>query len=118
MKTIRILMLVALSAIFTCAAQADSISLTLDPTNGALTGPAGSTVGWGFTLTNTGTDYAVISGSDFCVGVITSPCTNSLGTYTDFSQFQFVLAGPSQSVTQTFNQTLNTGLGSFLINPG
>ncbi len=69
--------------------RADNISLSLDPANGALAGPAGTTVGWGFTLANMGTNYAVISGSDFCVGPISSPCSNSVGMYTDFSQVHF-----------------------------
>ena len=31
--------------------------------------------GLGFTLTSTSPDFAVITGSDFCVGPITSPCS-------------------------------------------
>ena len=121
MKTIRTMMLAILCAVSLASlARADSISLTLDPTNGALTGPAGSTVGWGFTFTNLGIDFAVITGSDFCVGVITSPCGTSFGTYTDLAGPQFVLVGPSpesSSVAEVFNNSLGTGLGSFLIDP-
>ncbi len=40
-------------------------TLALDPVGGAITGVAGSTVGWGFTLTNLGSDFAVITSSDF-----------------------------------------------------
>jgi hypothetical protein len=97
-------------------ARADDISLTLDPVGGALTGPAGSTVGWGFTLANSGLDFAVISGSDFCVGPITSPCSTSFGTYTDFIGQQFIVVG-SSSVTEAFDNNTQTGLGSFFINP-
>jgi hypothetical protein len=97
-------------------ARADDISLTLDPVGGALTGPAGSTVGWGFTLANSGPDFAVISGSDFCVGPITSPCSTSFGTYTDFIGQQFIVVG-SSSVTEAFDNNTQTGLGSFFINP-
>lgn len=97
-------------------ARADDISLTLDPVGGALTGPAGSTVGWGFTLANSGSDFAVISGSDFCVGPITSPCSTSFGTYTDFIGQQFIVVG-SSSVTEAFDNNTQTGLGSFFINP-
>ncbi len=95
--------------------RADNISLSLDPANGALAGPAGTTVGWGFTLANMGINYAVISGSDFCVGPISSPCSNSVGTYTDFSQFQFLVAGPSQTLMQSFDNAMMTGIGSFQI---
>ena len=101
-------------------AQADTMpALALNPTNGAIVGPAGSTVGWGFTLTNPGANFAVVTSSDFCVGVVTSPCGNSLGTYTDFIAAQFFVVGPSpetSSVTQAFNNNSQTGVGSFLIN--
>jgi hypothetical protein len=121
MKTIRTMMLAILCAIsLSGLARADPISLALDPTDGALTGPAGSTVGWGFTFTNLGSDFAVITGSDFCVGVITSPCGTSFGTYTDLAGPQFLLAGPSpesSSFAEVFNNSLGTGLGSFLIDP-
>ncbi|HEY1472426.1 MAG TPA: hypothetical protein VGF61_25540 [Candidatus Acidoferrum sp.] len=96
-------------------------SLTLDPSGGALTGAAGATVGWGFTITNNyASDWLVITNSDFCVGPVASPCVNSLGTYADFiASDQFVVVGPSPespSVTETFNSRLLTGVGSFLIN--
>jgi hypothetical protein len=116
------LLVIFCAALPASVAWADSVTLTLDPTNGALTGPAGSTVGWGFTLTNTSTDlFAVISGSDFCVGVITSPCSTSFGTYTDLAGLQFIVVGPSpesNSFAAVFDNTLGTGLGSFLIDPG
>jgi hypothetical protein len=117
MKVLRSLLMVAVAmqALGTIA-KADSVTLTLDPANGALTGPAGSIVGWGFTL-NSGSDFAIVSSSDFCVGVISSPCSNSFGTYTDFTLAQFIVSGPA-SVSETFDNTLQTGLGSFLINPG
>jgi hypothetical protein len=103
------------------AAWADGMpTLTLDPANGAISGAAGATVGWGFTLTNT-SDFLVVSSSDFCVGVITSPCSNSLGTYTDLIGPQFQVVGPapeSTSFTQSFDLMAQTGVGSFTINSG
>ena len=104
---------------FAMRAKADDVTLTLDPVGGALTGPAGSTVGWGFTLTDTGSDFAVVTGSDFCTGVVSSPCSNPFGTYTDFIGQQFVVVGPSPepgSVAQSFDDTAMTGVGSFAIN--
>jgi hypothetical protein len=103
-------------------ARADGVpTLTLNPPGGAISGAAGTTVGWGFTLTNLGINFAVVTSSDFCVGVITSPCSNSLGTYTDFAGPQFIVVGPSpesSSFTQAFNNSLLKGMGSFLIKPG
>ncbi len=122
MKTFGAL-LIAIGCVFACSvAQADAVpTLALDPLNGAISGTPGTTVGWGFTLTNLGTDFAVLTGSDFCVGAPSSPCSNTLGTYTDFIVLQFIVVGPSpesSSVTQAFNNNLQTGIGSFLIKPG
>lgn len=114
----KIALLVVLISIVACGAKADSLpTLALDPTNGALTGSAGTTVGWGFTFTNNGDNYAVISGSDFCTGALTSPCSNSFGTYTDLAGAQFLVVAPGTSFSQAFNDLLQTGMGSFLINP-
>jgi hypothetical protein len=114
--TVALLLSIALAGV----SRADTMpTLAVTPAN--LVGPAGSTVGWGFTLTNLGADFAVITGSDFCVGVPTSPCSNSLGTYTDFIGAQFLVIGPtpeSTTLSQSFNDNAQTGLGSFLINSG
>lgn len=107
------------------AASANAI-LTLDPPSGAISGAAGTTVGWGFSFTNT-TDFAVITGTEFCASNsnplpnICLPVAPNLGTYTDFAGAQFLVAGPSPespTLAQTFNNGLQTGLASFAINPG
>ena len=101
-------------------AKADDVTLTLDPAGGAVTGPAGSTVGWGFTLADSGSDFAVVTSSDFCVAMVSSPCSNPFGVYTDFIGQQFVVVGPSPepgSVAQSFDDSAMTGVGSFAINP-
>ena len=110
--------------LLTSVAHASPI-LTLDPANGAISGASGTTVGWGFSLTNN-TDYAVITGTQFCdassspLPNICLPLSPDLGTYTDFAGAQFLVAGPSpESVTvaQTFDNSLLTGIGSFAIDP-
>ena len=101
-------------------AKADDVTLTLDPAGGAVAGPAGTTVGWGFTLADAGSDFAVVTSSDFCTGMVSSPCSNPFGVYTDFIGQQFVVVGPSPepgSVSQSFDDTAMTGVGSFAINP-
>ncbi len=113
------------SFMFTAAARADA-TLTLDPPNGAISGLPGTTVGWGFTFEND-TDYAVITGTAFCdsssspLPDICFPVSPSLGAYTDFAGAQFIVAGPapeSPSITQSFDNNLQTGIGSFAIDPG
>ncbi len=101
-------------------ARASTLDLTLDPADGSVTSPAGTTTGWGFTLTNDGPDFDVVTGTDFCVGILTSPCSNSFGTYTDFAGLQFLVIGPTPeqtSIAQSFDNTAMTGVGSFSINP-
>jgi hypothetical protein len=83
-------------------------------------GLPGQTVGWGFTITNS-SDFVVVSSSDFCVGPIMSPCADPLGTYTDFIGPEFIVVGPppeSSSVTQVFDDVLQTGIGSLAISAG
>lgn len=113
---------VAILSLFVLGSVAPAYSspiLTLNPVGGALTGSAGSTVGWGFTITNS-TDFLAVTNSDFCVGPITSPCSNTLGTYTDFiASNQFLVVGPppeNPSVSQVFDPIALSGVGSFLIN--
>ena len=77
---------------------------TLDPPGGAVSGTPGSTVGWGFTLSNN-TDWLVVTVSAFCVGtghtaadLFTAACTTAyaaVGTYTDFIATTFSNTGMS-----------------------
>lgn len=106
-KAVRMLALVGLLAVPTQAAP----MLTLVPADGALRGLPGSTVGWGFTLTNT-SDFLVVTGSSFTA----SP----LGTYEDFisSGPNLIVVGPSPespTVTQLFDPASRMGIGAFHI---
>lgn len=99
-------------------------TLMLIPSDGIIAGAPGETIGWGFTISNA-TDYLVPSGAQFCgnasVPPFCFPLSPSLGTYTDFTAFQFVVVGPapeSTSVTAPFDDVAQTGLGSFGIDSG
>jgi hypothetical protein len=85
--------------------------LQLNPASGVVSGAPGSTIGWGFTLTNT-SDFVLVNGSSF------TPFT-LYGTYQDFiGAFNFIVAGPapeSPTVTQAFNLAAHTGIGAFSI---
>ncbi len=97
-----------------------AVTLTLNPLGGAISGPAGSTVGWGFTLSNP-SDFAVITSSNFCLGSsgISNQCAAStLGAYTDYIASNFTIAGPqpeSSVVTEAFSAAGMKGVGSFAI---
>jgi len=89
--------------------------LTLNPEDGIISGTPGSTVGWGFTLSND-VGFVVPSLVVFCEGAFSSGCINTYGTFTDFAaQFQFNVVGTT--VVQSFNDATHQGIGSFTINP-
>ena len=79
-----------------------------------ISGAAGQTIGWGFTLTDTA-DYVVVDSFGF------TPADPALGTFTDFSQYNFLDVGPASaegpSVTQLFSQANRTGVGRFQVSP-
>jgi hypothetical protein len=84
------------------------LGLTLT-NNGDVAGPAGSAVGWGFTLTDTSSDWVVLDDSYF----LGSPL---YGSYEDYISNQFYLAGPSPestTVSEPWNQGSQLGTGEF-----
>jgi len=86
--------------------------LALIPSDGIIAGIPGSTIGWGYTITNT-VDWLVLTSASF------EPST-SMGAFTDYTQFNFFVVGPapeSTSVTQNFDSVALTGAGSFTIAP-
>jgi hypothetical protein len=100
--------------LFSSTAQA-APTLQLDPPGGAISGAPGSTVGWGFTLSNT-ENYLVVTSAAF-------DTTTTLGTFTDFiSAANFFVIGPAPNAStvwaQPFNATMQLGIGSFTIDPG
>jgi hypothetical protein len=109
----RLLSLTALAVGLTGVMAAGPI-LTLSPSNGVLSGTPGSTVGWGFTLSND-SGFLVPSQVVFCEGAFNAACAPTFGTFTDFAaQFQINVVGPT--VTQTFDNATQQGIGSFKIN--
>jgi hypothetical protein len=117
-------MRIVLSAVAGCLSLATavhgSVTLTLNPATGVISGSAGSTIGWGFALSNPA-DFAVISSSNFCLGTtgVSSLCiAPTIGTYTDFIAGNFTIAGlvpESPVVTEAFDSATSSGLGSFSI---
>jgi hypothetical protein len=101
----------ALGLLFTTqAATADSLIFTVTPTD--VSGPAGTTVGWGFSITNTSsTDFLDISGIDSDLFLATD------GT-PDASIFLFPNLAPGQSVTQLYDPVGGLGLFQFTWNLG
>ena len=91
MKLNRTLATVFLAGWLAVSAHAGPVFQT-DPLNGALFGAPGSTVGWGFTLTNT-TDFLVVTGVSF----VPAPLS-SFGTFEDYlSSGPLIVVGDSGS---------------------
>lgn len=91
-------------------ADGDSLTFTLIPAD--VSGPAGTTVGWGFTITNspTSTDYLDISEID-------SDLFSATDGTPDASIFLFPNLAPGQSVTQVYDPVDGLGLFQFTWNP-
>jgi len=92
----------------------DNLTFTLS-NNGVISGDPGTTTGWGFTLTNT-MNYVVIDASEFD---ITQNAGD--GSYTDIIGPNFLIVGTgvyaATPITQAFNGSVPTGVGSFAILP-
>jgi hypothetical protein len=96
----------------------DNVTLALQPATGYLTGTAGSTVGWGFSLTNTTSDFLVVANSFFCEGAqnpVSSTCSPRLGVYSDIIAGNATVVDPGSTVTQRFNADGSSGLGNFAV---
>jgi len=93
--------------------------VTLTP-SGALSGPPGATVGWGFSLTND-VNWIEVVQSQFCLdSPLGNPCFNASSQYFDIisNPPNDVIVGPGGTVSQIFDPLSNLGMGSFSIAPG
>lgn len=101
--------------------ETDTLSITLNPLNGAIDETAGATPGWGFTVNWVATDnYISFTGSS--LGSIAADGNESneslLAGYTDFIGAQSAPDGIALSNgtwTEVFNGSAQTGVGSYQI---
>lgn len=110
----RLLVLSAFLGTLFCTPLQAATSFQLNPLDGAIFGTPGATIGWGFNLSND-ENFLVVTSAAF-------ETSDSLGTFTDFiSAANFFVVGPENSGStvwaQTFNAGVQTGIGSFSINP-
>jgi PEP-CTERM motif-containing protein len=92
------------------AAYADTITLTTLPANGAVSGTPGTTVGWGYTLTNNSVANFFISES-----VDSSLVLSANGT-ADASVFDLPTLAPLQTVSLAYDPLNLLGLFQFTWN--
>lgn len=110
--------LVALSL----AANADSVSLTLDPISGIVSGSPGDNVGWGYTIDNNTSFNLLVAYSAFCESgqdLLIGGCSPNLGTssYNDFTLFNYILIAPGDSASAALDPNALSGLGEYSIDP-
>ncbi|HTU46851.1 MAG TPA: hypothetical protein VMF91_17425 [Bryobacteraceae bacterium] len=74
----------------------DTFTFTTEPSPGDVAGPAGTTIGWGYSITNnSSTDYLDLTGIDGSLLLATD------GT-PDASPFDFPILAPGQTVTEYY----------------
>ncbi len=103
--TRRSLLVIQLVGLFLIAssslAYADSFTFSTIPGTGDVTGPAGSTVGWGYSITNTSsTNWLVLN--EINPGVFQNGTPQSI--------FDFPILAPGQTATVSFDQLNALGL--------
>lgn len=113
-KRLFLSIIILTSSVFYSIGQAATL-LQPTPLDGVLYGEPGSTIGWGFMLSNDA-NYLVVTSATF-------ESITSLGTFTDFiSASNFFVVGPSPTASttwsQSFDESLQTGIGAFTIDPG
>jgi hypothetical protein len=93
----RLFGIVLLTILFAATTYADTFTFSTIPAGGSLSAPAGSTVGWGYSVTNNSlTQWLVFTNID------ADPFTHGTA---DSSVFDFPIVAPQTTVTQVYNGT-------------
>jgi hypothetical protein len=98
----RLSILVCLVALSSGVAFADTYTFEDLPPGGNIAGPPGSTIGWGYSITNDSTTDWLVT-----VNLTSAPFTDGTA---DASPFDFPIVSPSSTVTLPYDQATNTGL--------
>lgn len=100
---------------------ASAFVFTLTPSSGTVTGAPGSTAGWGYSITNSSSQYMVIVNSYFCESgqdPLFTTCTQSLGAYSDFIANKATVIPPMSTATLSFSAQTSQGIGGYAIRGG
>jgi hypothetical protein len=107
--------------ILLCTLLAGSLAaapvFTLDPLDGAITGPAGSTRGWGFTLSSDPSRWLSVVAS-----LLLTESDPTVGFYQDYigglgGPVSFVLPPNDPDWNMNFHEAFGEGAGSFTFDP-
>lgn len=101
----------------TAASLAAAPLLTLNPADGAISGPAGSTRGWGFSLTSDSSRWLTVIGS-----LLLTESDPGVGFYVDSigalgGPLNFVLPPNDPTWQLNFDAATGEGVGSFTFDP-
>jgi hypothetical protein len=112
MKVVGILVLLAVAVLSPGVARADGDSFTFstDPGSGTVSGDPGTTVGWGYSITND-------SSTDWLVIIAVSTTQDFSDGTADSSIFDFPIIAPGQTDTTPFSIAGGTGLYQLAWNP-
>ncbi len=96
---------------------ASAYVLTLAP-SATVSGLPGNTVGWGYSITNSSSQYMVIVNSYFCESgqdPLYTTCTQSVGAYSDFIASKATVIAPMSTATVAFSAQTSQGVGGYAI---
>jgi len=108
----RTIIAVASGICFSVLCSAATLTIDTIPSSGDVSGYPGTVVGWGITLTDTGSDWVVLNDSYFTGSQVN-------GTYVDYVASNFYVAGPSPespTLMESWNSGTMSGLGEFDLN--
>lgn len=92
-------------------------TVTLDPSDGNITGLAGQPIGWGFTIINN----SPVEWISFTESILVGESNPLLGVYSDFVGPQggptTFSVQPLDTWTESFSDASQTGIGEYLIDP-
>jgi hypothetical protein len=109
LNPLRLTLTALLFSCFSCPLAADSLTFSLLPPGGTVTGSPGSTVGWGYSITNNSTlDWFIATGLN---------PDSSFSDGTPLSLFDFPNIGPGASAVESFDSVNSIGLYQFSWDP-
>jgi len=104
MRAVKVLGLMISVCCLISLGYADSYTFSTIPSNGAIGGAPGETVGWGYSLTNNSLIEWLVT-----VGISADSFSNGVPTFL----FDFPVLSPSSSVFEAYDPSVGAGLMSF-----
>jgi hypothetical protein len=94
----RIFGIALLTVLFAATSYADTFTFSTIPPSGSISGPAGSTVGWGYSVTNNSLDQWLVFNNIGTDAVFSNGTPNS-------GVFDFPVVAPNTTITTDYDGT-------------